>query len=113
MLGDFGESGSGDTLEGKLGLLDAENEETNCASIDDRLGEVSVVLGDAGESKGSSFLDGWVELLEAVHEGIEGTRVYNGLGKMRRVLGNGSQDVGGGLLVESLKASTKRLVRDQ
>ena len=71
------------------------------------------MLGDAGEGKGSSFLDGWVEFLEAVHESIEGTRVHNGLGKMRRVLGDGSQDVGGGLLVESLKASTKRLVRDQ
>jgi len=47
VLGDFGKSSCADSLQGELGLLDAEDEETNGSSIDNGLSELVVMLGDA------------------------------------------------------------------
>lgn len=47
VFSNFGESGSCDSLEGQLGLLNAKDEETDSTSIDDGLSELMIVLSDA------------------------------------------------------------------
>lgn len=57
MLSDLAKSSCGDSLKSKLGLLNAENEETDGTSINDSLSQLMGVLGNASKSPSGGFLD--------------------------------------------------------
>ena len=47
--------------------MDAQNEESNSASVNNCLSELVIVLGDAAKGKRCGFFNRWIELLETVN----------------------------------------------
>lgn len=103
VLSDFRQSGSRDTLESQLGLLDAQDQKTDRTGINDGLSKIFIVLCDARKRKRRSLLHRGVEFFKAVDQRIEGARVNNGLSKVRRVLRNRAENIGGSFFVETLQ----------
>jgi hypothetical protein len=73
VLGDLAQSSGRDSLEGKLGLLYAENEQADGTGVNHCLGKLMGVLGDASKSPGGCLLHRGIELLQAIHKGVKRT----------------------------------------